>query len=706
MNERIEKLVQMTLSGEMFPTPTKTEYDREDIFLSKTEMESKRICEYIENQTPVLNEFCTLTGLLSFDGSCVGDAFNVAGHREAGKVMDEFYLKQIDNISVMEWQHATGDYHKVLERGISGITDDIEKSLKIHSDPEERDFLIATKKVCQSIIKWAHKCSQEALKLSESTQNPQYRKNLQKLSKALLNVPEKGAESFYEAVLCICLCYSFNPDSFGTLDRYLQKFYDRDIQNGVITRSDAKEILQEFLLVPQARNTPGIHSTKGGQSHFCVGGYTTDKEDGFTDLSKLIIESLMELPTYIPEVSFRWTPKTSREDFRFVLDCERNDKFKRIAFTNDEKRMKGLVEFCSIPFEKAINYTLVGCNELAFPGAISASTSKGNILRCIDTLFHKKSEIIENAPTFEDFYEIFEKELFSDLDIIYDYDDKYNLCRSRDINYVSSIFFNDCIENAKSMTQGGTDVAVSSPMLLGMVNLIDSIIAIRQFVYEEKLITMKELINALKANWKGYDHLRMMIEKKGEFFGNDTDLSNDTSRRIYESIHRYLKGKRTVFGYPIVIGDHTGYNEHFKWFGEKTKATPDTRFDGDVLSFGLSQRGGKDREGLTSLLSSIAKADSHGISCGSTVSNITVEESLVRNDDNFEKLVDMLTSYFKCGGMHFQLNYVSKGDLIKAKKIPDEHKNLRVRVTGFSEYFVKLKESIQDDIIERTSHKC
>ena len=108
---------------------------------------------------------------------------------------------------------------------------------------------------------------------------------------------------------------------------------------------------------------------------------------------------------------------------------------------------------------------------------------------------------------------------------------------------------------------------------------------------------------------------------------------------------------------------------------------------------------------MTALLNSIASADSHGISCGSTVSNITLQESLIKSDDNFEKTVDMLFAYFKGGGMHFQLNYVSKEDLIKAKEIPEKHKNLRVRVTGFSEYFVKLKESIQDDIIERTSHK-
>ena len=171
---------------------------------------------------------------------------------------------------------------------------------------------------------------------------------------------------------------------------------------------------------------------------------------------------------------------------------------------------------------------------------------------------------------------------------------------------------------------------------------------------------------------------------------------------MYYSFYQYLNGKRTVFGYPIIMGDHTGSNQHFAWFGEGVGATPDGRYSGDVLKFGLFQRK-QDKKGLTALLNSIAAADPYGISCGSTVSNITVEEALVRDEDKFENLVLLMETYFRNGGTHFQLNYVNAEDLIKAKNCPDEYANLRVRVTGFSEYFVKLNEVIQDDIIERTA---
>ena len=124
-----------------------------------------------------------------------------------------------------------------------------------------------------------------------------------------------------------------------------------------------------------------------------------------------------------------------------------------------------------------------------------------------------------------------------------------------------------------------------------------------------------------------------------------------------------------------------------------------------MLKFGIGQSEGKDRKGLTALLNSVAKLDPNGIGCGSTITNISIDETLIRNDDNFEKTVDMLETYFISGGVHFQLTYVSKEDLIKAKKNPADYRNLRVRVTGFADYFVNLNEAIQDDIIQRTEHK-
>lgn len=707
MNTRISELTKLTLEGKMYANPVAVEFDREDLFLSKQKRESKRLCEFILNQEPVLTEYSKMTGFFNCDGSVVGDAFRRMGHEATQKILSDFYLKPVDNLSTMEWQHATADYKNVLEKGIKGIMAEIDDSLQVHTETEQVEFLNALKDVANALIGWAHKCSDRAMTLAKSVENEEYRQNLIKLSEALLNVPENTPSTFYEAVLTIYVCFSADPDSVGTLDRYLTPFYENDIKNGIMTRYEAKEYLQElFLMLQAATKVTSVCFTRGGESHFCIGGYLPNGEDGFNELSELILESLTELPTWIPQVTLRWTNKTPKEVFRLVLDYERKDPHKRIAFQNDEKRMKCYTEICGFPFEKAVSYTTVGCNEPAFLGAITGSNSKINFARSMETLFHKKSEKIANTKTFEEFYQVFLEELFSDLNIAYEYDNKYNRERAKDINYLSSIFFNGCIENAKSMTQGAGDIVIASPMCIGITNVIDSLIIVKQFVFDEKVITMQELISALEADWQGYEELRALILKKGDFFGNDTDRSNYVAQKLYQSLYEFLDGKKNLFGYQWLIGDLLGYNEHHKWFGEKTKATPDGRFDGDMLKFGIGQSEGRDKNGLTALLNSIANLDPNGISCGSTVTNISIDEQLIKNDDNFEKTVDMLETYFKNGGIHFQITYVSKEDLINAKETPENYGNLRVRVTGFSDYFVKLKESIQDDIIERTTHKC
>ncbi len=705
MNERITALCELTLSGKMYVEPVKTEFDRCDLFLNESEMNVKRLCEYILNQEPKITEYSCFTGLFNFDGSVIGDAFNRSGHKNTQKALDTFYLKKIDNLSTMEWQHATGDYSRVLEKGLTGIIKDIDLSIAAHREPAELEFLYGLKKVANTLILWAEKCSTKSFEIAQTVTDTSKKDNLITLSKALLNVPKNAPKNFYEAVLCMYICFSANPDSVGTLDRYLSKFYFSDIENCILTRDKAKEYLQELFLMLQSYthiNSP--HFMRGGQSHFCIGGYLEDGTDGFNELSKLIVEALMELPTYIPQITLRWTKYTPRSVLRFMMDQERKDPHKRIAFTNDDKRIDCYTRICGIPYYRAVSYTTVGCNEPAFVGAMAGSTSKGNLLRSIETLFHKKYSKIERVTSFQELYEEYERILFSDLEKILDYDDKYNLVRSRDINYISSLFACDCIENAKSLTQGGCNVAIASPMLMGGINVIDSLIVVKEYVFDNRLFTINDLISAVRSNWQGYEYLRSMIIKKTDFFGNDGETSNYVTSLFYDSLYKFMKDRKNIFGYQWLVGDLAGYNQHYKWFGDDTLATPDGRHDGDMMKFGVGQNEGKDRNGLTALLNSTIIAHKNGIACGSTVTNISLDKKIVEDDQQFEKLVDVFETYFKNGGVHFQLTYVSKEELIAAKKEPQKYGHLRVRVSGFSDYFTHLNDSIQNDIILRTDN--
>lgn len=706
MKERIKALCDLTLKGEMYVEPTKTEFDRMDLFLSDCEREVKQLCEYIMNQEPRITEYSKMTGFFNFNSSVVGDLFHLYGHKNTHLLLNKFYLNKVEELHVVEWQHATADYKEVLDIGLVGIIDKIDISLEKHTENAEREYLLGLKKVVKTLILWCEKCSARAQEFSKTVENPEYKKNLERLSRALLRVPKNPPETFFEACLTIYVTFAMSSDSVGTLDRYLSRFYFADIKAGRITREEAGEYLQElFLMIQAATPISSDLFTRGAQSHFCIGGYLPDGGDAYCDLSALILESLVDLPTYIPQVTLRWTKTQPKDVLRFAMDLERRDPHKRIAFQNDEVRIKAYTEICGFSFEDAVGYTTVGCNEPAFPGGIVGATSKLNLVKSMERVFNEKADLTRNVESFDEFYDLYWNELSLDIAKHIEFDNKCNEVRARDVSYSCAPFFRGCIEKAKSPTRGASDTVVCAPVCFGFTNIIDSLIIVKQFVFDEKIITMDELISAMQNSWDGYEDLHTLIKKKGDFFGNDTDRSNEIAQRLFNSCYRFLKGKKNLFGYPILMGDLIGYHPHHKWFGEVTKATPDGRHDGEMLKFGFGQSGGHDRNGLTALLNSIAKADPHGIRCGSTVTNISLDEALIKNDSNFEKTVSIFENYFKMGGVHFQLTYVSKEDLICAKETPDDYKHLRVRVSGFSDYFVKLNEAIQDDIIARTEQR-
>lgn len=707
MIERIKKLAELTAKGELYIKHTDTEYDKSDIFLSPVIMSAKRSKEYILNQKPYVSEYTALTGYLRFMGDVMGDIFNRCGHQNFQKIYEDYYAKPIDGLCTFEWQHSVADFEKVIKIGIDGFKEEISKSKKNHTETARLEFLEGLDIIADAIIGWADKCSLAALEKSYEVDNPKYKANLIKLSDALKNVPGKPASSFYEAILTVYVIYAFVPDSIGCIDRYLYPFYIKDKADGTLTDEDAKAYLQELFLMLQARiPVTSDRFYRGGESHFCIGGYLENGEDGFNELSKLILDSMLELPTWIPQISLRWTKKTPGDVLKYVMECERKDPNKRIAFVNDEPRIKAFTEIAGFPYELACKYTMVGCNEPQLPGGIFMGGCDNNIAKSIESTMYEREFDIINAQNFDEFYSIFEQELFNTLDKINYYYNKMQSVRARDINLVSSMFFEGSIERAKSITEGGAKNAIANCNSMGITTVIDSLSIIKQFVYDEKTIPMKLLTNALKANWKDFEFIRHSILNKGRFFGNNDDTSNECAMRFAKSLNNYFKGKKSDLGYSYLVGNLIGYNQHNKWFGDMTKATPDGRFDGDKISFGIGQSEGKDREGLPALLSSVAMLSGNNpILSGSTVTNVLIEKQIMDNDESFDKIVNMFETYFKLGGLHFQLSYVSKEDLKKAKIEPEKHKSLRVRVSGFSDYFVLFNGDLQDEIILRTEQE-
>lgn len=202
------------------------QYDREDLFLSPVQMSSKRLGEYMANQVPLLFAESRLPCFLTFDGTVEGDIFTRSGHKNFGEASRNFYNKPVHNLLVFEWQHAAGDFEKVLNGGFVQIQKEIGDSLAAHAgDTRAVEYLNALSAFCDAAVQWSHKCADAALALAETTENAAYQRNLRLLSETLHKVPEHPAENFYEAILSLAMVYPYLPDSIGLIDRYLYPFY-------------------------------------------------------------------------------------------------------------------------------------------------------------------------------------------------------------------------------------------------------------------------------------------------------------------------------------------------------------------------------------------------------------------------------------------------------------------------------------------------
>ena len=703
MNERIGRLVKAARSGEVFPPCVSVEYDEFDLKLADPLRIAKRLTEYMAAQPCYFTEDNELLGMIHFDGTVEADLFPRTGHCFFHETRKQYYFIPQENLCTFEWQHSNADFGKIIRVGLVGLRKEIIESRKQYlNDLPRLNFLAGLEAMIRGIIRRAQQYAAECRRQAFACQDTTRKATLLRMASNCEWVPEHPARTFEEAVQCLYFCFIFQPDSIGRPDQYLYPLYQQGIADGTLTKEHAKELLQElYVMIHGWTRFTSSNSDRGAESHFVIGGYTIDHHCAWNDLSELILDSLMEVDLIRPQVSLRWNRLTPRSVLRKLMDCERKDKNKRIAFVNDEPRIDAMLKN-GIPWEIAYDYIMVGCNEPAFQGGISLGGNTTNIVRSlVNTLNDRRAEVLA-CQDFDSFYAIYEQELFRDLETILSYSNRFNMLRSRDCNVLTSLFMDGCIERATSVTQGGAVRAKWCANFMGSTNLIDSLCIIRQFVYEEKICTMEELLAALDADWKGHETLRSQILKHGKFFGNNDDFSNGLAHRFYASCYNFANGRTDFFGHYLCFGNLTGYRTHFAQYGALTQATPDGRVAGSALLFGSGQSEGKDRDGMTSLLLSVAHMDPTGVMCGNTIMNLSIDESTVRDDESFEKLVSLIEIYFKEGGLHVQLNHVSAEDMIEAKKEPDKYKSLRVRVSGFSATFVKLEEAIQDNVIART----
>ncbi len=702
MEQRIQTLLELSNVQDIYPPTVPTAYD--PIWLCEPDciLDAYRFAAYMQNQTVAIEPGIRLPGMFRFNGSFRGDLFTRVGHTRWSEVASAFYLKRYRGLATFEWQHSTLDYDMLMTGGINGLREKISLFEIEHKDePDRLNFLRALTIVCDGIDSW---CDRIATAYADAAKNaPEPRKTeLLTTADIVARVPKNPPKTFREALVAMSVCYQFLPDSIGLADRYLYPFYTADIENGTLTRDEAKSLLQELFVIIKAHTVyNSCHADKGGEAHFAIGGYNAQMVDNWNELSELILESLLELPMCIPQISIRWTKDTPIERLYHILDCERHDKYKRIAVISDETRVPAHMNILKLPVEIATGYTTVGCNETAFPSGMDFTGMQSNIAPSITRLTKEYRQEFAACADFDAVFDLFKRILGDLLDELMDIQNKFNCGRAKDENVVSSLFMHGCIERAKSATQGGADRFSAYVVTNGLISVIDSLCIIKQLVFDEKKLTADALCDLLDDNW-GDGEMRRYVLRYGKFFGNNDSHSNAIAQRVTTAFHDLLSTRRDMFGHRLLLGAMDGYNPHSVWFGELTGATPDGRLAGDPFMVGIGQSNGKDRRGLTPLLLSVAHMDPTNILTANLVFNLALDETMVKNDAHFEKTVQMLDTFLREGGTQFQLNYVSRETLLDATAHPEQYSSLRVRVSGFSAYYTRLSPLVQKELLART----
>jgi len=599
--------------------------------------------------------------------------------------------------------HKSADFEYVLHHGLKGHMEHIARRKQTVTKPEQMKFLDSLSKTCDKLIAISTEYSEACLAAAEKTNCTRRKNELLKMAEICKKVPLNPAESFWEAVQSYWFMFMLFPDGLGRLDQYLYPFYEADVKKGILSHDEALELMEELLL-SIFRISGGIGHEWSALNHGVLAGYRADGKESHNECTSLILEAVTDLPTWRPQFSYRVTKHTTMEQFQEVLEAN----FKRpdlVMFLNDDVIVQNLINV-GISYEDAINYSESGCNETIITGCSQMGNIEGhiNIVHSFERLL-KDQDTLATIHSFDEFYEAYERELKTDLEIIVASSYARDKATSAYSDPIQSLFTDGCIESATSIHKGGAKYNYCTWCLTGIVNIADSMSMIRQMVFEENKFSLLQLSDMLQADWAGYEKERSYILNNGRYFGNDDDYVDMLINKIGESVNTITEKYTPYRGGSYLFGTLTGYEISHVVFGKCSMATPDGRHAADPFAASITAYPGADKNGITSYLKSAAKLDGK-VFASSVVVNLKLDRSLANTEDKRKRLAAIFMAYLRMGGVQLQMNYLSADELILAQQNPEKYRSLRVRVTGFSGFFTTFDKTLQDELILRSLHEA
>jgi formate C-acetyltransferase len=624
--------------------------------------------------------------------------------------------------------HLSVDYESCIRGGLGAVmrkAEELEKGLgSAPEDGPRREFYQAVKIVCGAVIGYARRFAVRAEEMAAVERDPVRRRELEEIARVCRKIPEYPAETYREAVQAfwfvhVVLQIESNGHSVspGRFDQYMFPFYEADVREGRLTRDGAKEITENLWIklneIIKLRDRTGSKAF-GGYPMFqnlIVGGVDEEGRDCVNDLTYLCMEVTRELRLPQPSFSVRWHAGASREYIRAAAEIVRAG-IGMPAFFNDEVIIP-MLEGMGYTREEARGYAEVGCVEPQAPGTTEGYYPSGflNLAKVLELTLHggrnpvTGSRLGPAAPetfgSFDEFYAAFKEGL------------RY-FCRlmAGAINAIDaangglapapfcSCFVADCMERGRDIRQGGARYNFSSPNAVAIANTADALAVIRDAVFRDGIIRYEDLRNVLLRDFEDSEALRQRFLNAYPKYGNDLDEVDFFVRDIADELSRTFSVIPNVRGGYFQVGLQS-ISAH-ALFVNSIGATPDGRKMAMLLADGgCSPAQGRDVQGPTAVMRSVAKIDHSAIPNG-TLLNIKLHPNIVEGEKGLENLVSLVESFFLMKGQHVQFNVVGAETLRRAQREPEEYRDLVVRVAGFSVYFATIDKILQEDIIRRT----
>ncbi len=576
-------------------------------------------------------------------------------------------------------------YMLLVGEGFDAKREQIKAQLAQPCSEEKKTELDAMLRTMDLIQNFAERYRQAAVEAGNQT-----------VADTLSKIPAKAPETLLEALQFLrlvhyCLWCSFNyHNTLGRFDQYLYPYYQKDIAEGRLTDETALELIEEFFISCNKDSDlyTGMQQGDNGQS-MVLGGLNPDGTESYNALSDLCLQASLELKLIDPKINLRVNKNTPLELY------EKGTKLTQQGlgfpqYANDDVVIPALLHW-GYDKEDAYNYVVAACWEFIIPG-------KGTDVPNLNTMSFVRTitetlDGLKDCGTFDEYLNLVCRSIDEQAEkLMKQVSDIY-----MEPAPLMSLMMENCVETGKDVSKGNRYNNYGFHGA-GLSTAVDSLAAIRKYVFEDKTITAEQMTQMCRENFKGHEEIQNMLRYEAPKMGNDDAPTDELAVKLLNRFADALEGHHNDKGGIFRAG--TGSAMYYVWDARDTIATPDGRRAGEELACNYSPSLFMRSVGPVSILKSFTKPDLKRVANGGPLT-IELTDSMFRNDESIRKVAMFVKSFMDLGGHQIQINAVNKEKLLDAKKHPENYRNLIVRVWGWSGYFVELDECYQNHIIKR-----